>query len=95
VNGIGSPFEEETYTQTISAHGASILLSANVEKGQRLVLSNAQSRATVDCLVAYVGEPRGKLVHVAVTFVWSNQYQLLWDANFPLPDPSKGRKDAA
>jgi hypothetical protein len=95
VNSIGSPFEEETHTQTISAHGASLLLSAKVEKGQRLVLSNAPSRATVECLVAYVGESQGELVHVAVTFVWSNQYQLLWNANFPLPDPSKGRKDAA
>src|SRR6267142_6577673 len=41
-NVLGSPFEEETHTRAISAHGALILVSTQVYRGQRLTLSNVQ-----------------------------------------------------
>src|SRR6266436_3309819 len=41
---VGLPFEEETQTKAISAHGALILLSTQVYRGQRLTLSNVQTR---------------------------------------------------
>jgi hypothetical protein len=84
-NRNGEPFEEDTQTETISAHGASLLVSTAMSVGQRLVLSNAPSKGPVECVVAHVGESRGDLSHIGVTFVLSNQYQLLWNAAFPLP----------
>jgi len=43
--GAGSPFEEETHTRAISAHGALILMSTPVYRGQRLTLSNIQTKS--------------------------------------------------
>jgi hypothetical protein len=88
-NSIGSQFEEETYTQTLSAHGALIFLSTNVIKGQPITLSNSPPNGTVKCTVAHIGEPQGDLLQVGVTFVLPNQYQLFWDATFPSLDWSK------
>ena len=42
-NVLGSPIEEETQTLAISAHGALILVSTQVYRGQRLTLSNVQA----------------------------------------------------
>jgi hypothetical protein len=88
-NSLGSQFEEETYTQTISAHGALILLSAPVIRGQPIILLNSPPKGTVQCTVAHIGEPQGDLLQVGVTFVLPNQYQLFWHATFPSPDWSK------
>src|SRR6267142_4136049 len=43
--GAGSSFEEETHTRAISAHGALILMSTPVSRGERLTLSNIQTKA--------------------------------------------------
>src|SRR5882762_10525421 len=42
--GAGLPFEEDAYTRAISAHGALILVSTQVHRGQRLTLSNVQTK---------------------------------------------------
>src|SRR5437016_13274789 len=47
--GAGSPFEEETHTRAISAHGALLLVSTPVHRGQRLTLSNVQTKAALEC----------------------------------------------
>lgn len=88
-NSFGSRFEEETYTQTLSAHGALIFLSTRVIRGQSIHLSNSPPNGTVKCTVADIGDPQGDLLQVGVTFVLPNQYQLFWDATFPSPDRSK------
>jgi hypothetical protein len=88
-DSLGSQFEEETYTQTLSAHGTLIFLSTNVIKGQPIILSNSPPNRTVKCTVAHIGEPQGDLLQVGVTFLLPNQYQLFWDAIFPSPDKSK------
>jgi hypothetical protein len=44
-NVLGSPFEEETQTLAISAHGASILVLAQVYRGQQLTLSNGPDKS--------------------------------------------------
>jgi len=53
-SGAASPFEEEAHTRAISAHGALILLSAQVFRGQRLTLSNVQTKAALECVVAHI-----------------------------------------
>ncbi len=50
-NVLGSPIEEETQTLAISAHGALILVSTQVYRGQRLTLSNVQTKAALECVV--------------------------------------------
>src|SRR5882724_4984617 len=50
----GLPFEEETHTRAISAHGALILMSTPVSRGQRLTLSNIQTKAALECVVAHI-----------------------------------------
>jgi hypothetical protein len=92
--GDGSQFEEETYTQKISAHGALILLSAPVSKGQPIILSNSPPRGSVECIVAHIGEAQGNLHEVGVRFVLPNQYQLIWNATSPPPERSKLHPDA-
>src|SRR6266481_114467 len=52
--GVGLPFEEDTYTVAISAHGALILVSTQVYRGQRLSLSNVQTKAALECVVAHI-----------------------------------------
>src|SRR6266852_9587403 len=46
--GVGLPFEEETHTRAISAHGALLLVSAQVYRGQRLTLSNPQTKCALE-----------------------------------------------
>jgi hypothetical protein len=92
-NSLGAQFEEETYTETISAHGALIPLSALVINGQPIILSNSPPKGTVQCTVAHIGAPQGDFFPVGVTFVVRNQYQLFWQANFPAPAWRKGYLD--
>ena len=46
-------FTEDTTTVEISAFGGSVILKTRVRRGQRLVLSNLQTKVTVECLVAH------------------------------------------
>src|SRR5205809_7727034 len=52
----GLPFEEETHTRAISAHGALILVSTQVWRGQRMNLSNVQTKAALECIVAHIDQ---------------------------------------
>src|SRR6195256_2278697 len=52
-NVLGSPFEEETHTRAISAHGTLVLMSTQVYRGQRLTLSNIQTKGALECIVAH------------------------------------------
>src|SRR5258708_1309171 len=63
-NVLGSPFEEETQTRAISAHGALILISAQVYRGQRLTLSNVQTKAALECIVAHIDRRPSEHPHV-------------------------------
>src|SRR6267378_4116108 len=58
--GVASPFEEETHTRAISAHGALILVSTPVYRGQRLTLSNLQTKAALECVVAHIDRRKGE-----------------------------------
>src|SRR3989442_1439765 len=51
---VGLPFEEETHTLAISAHGALILVAKQLYRGQRLTLSNVQTKGTLEGVVAHI-----------------------------------------
>jgi hypothetical protein len=77
-----SPFEEETHTRAISAHGALILMSTPVSRGQRLTLSNIQTKAALECVVAHID--RRKDPQAGVEFTLPNP--MFWHVAFPPKD---------
>src|SRR5258706_6958659 len=60
------PFEEETHTRAISAHGALILVSTPGWSGLRLNLWNVQTKAALDWFVAHIDKRPGDRTHVWV-----------------------------
>ena len=62
------PFQEDTFTISISDHGALMLLGARVLRGQRLVLTNPATHGTIECRVARLGPPYGGLAQVGIEF---------------------------
>jgi hypothetical protein len=80
-NSFGTTFDEETYTQAVSAHGALVLLSASVKKGQRLTLSNERTNASLECIVAHIGSVQENRVQVGMSFILPNPG--FWNVTFP------------
>src|SRR6266850_72213 len=66
--GVGLPFQEETHTRAISAHGALILVSTQVYRGQRLTLSNVQTKGALECVVAHIDRHQKDHPQVGVEF---------------------------
>lgn len=61
-------FREETFTVTVSAHGALVMLAAKVALGQKLVLMNPTNWDEREGRVAYMGSLHAGLAQVAVEF---------------------------
>lgn len=62
-------FHEETFTVTVSAHGALMMLATKVRLGQKLVVENPANEDKREGRVAYLGTPHAGLSQVAVEFV--------------------------
>ena len=62
-------FQEETFTVSVSAHGALVMLATKVELGQALSLVNLQTHAETKGRVARFGSPYGGLAQVGIEFV--------------------------
>jgi hypothetical protein len=77
------PFREETFTISISATGALVLLAAKVAIGQRLVLMNLRTREEREGRVGRFGSAYGGLAQVAVEF--ASPAPEFWPAVLPLP----------
>jgi hypothetical protein len=90
-NAEGERFSEDTHTVEISALGGLVILQTAVKRGQRLVLSNLQSKVTVECMVAH-HEAKGPVWHVGLAFVVLNQP--FWPIEFPPADWSPRKPDA-
>src|SRR6267154_3900037 len=82
--GAGLAFEEETHTRAISAHGALILVSTQVHRGQRLTLSNVQTKAALECVVAHIDRKQSAQPQVGVEFALPNP--TFWHVVFPPKD---------
>jgi PilZ domain len=88
----GSPFEEEAHTRSISAHGALILISNQVHRGQRLTLSNVQTKAALECVVAHIDRRQGIHPQAGVEFTLPNP--MFWHVTFPPKDWTPRHPDA-
>ena len=89
---IGSSFKEKTHTISVSPRGALILLSTPVRMGQRLVLSNIQTKSMIECAVVYKGGRQGDRIEVGVHFWVPNP--AFWGVAFPPEDWSPQHPDA-
>ena len=90
--GVGLPFEEETHTRAISAHGALIRVSTQVHRGQRLTLSNVQTKGALECVVAHVDRHQKDHPQVGVEFSLPNP--MFWHVAFPPKDWTPRHPDA-
>jgi PilZ domain len=61
-------FQETTFTTSVSAHGALIVLSTKVELGQTIYLKNPKTQKEMECRVTRFGPLYGKQVQVGVDF---------------------------
>src|SRR6266436_5474928 len=90
--GVGLPFEEETHTRAISAHGALLLVSAQVYRGQRPTLSNVQTKGALECVVVHIDKRQRDHPHVGVEFMLPNP--VFWHVAFPPKDWTPRHPDA-
>jgi hypothetical protein len=81
-------FEEETFTVTISAHGALLMLQENVSLGQKLLVVNPKNWDEREARVAYKGAVHAGLAQVAVEFV--RPAPEFWQMETPPPNWKTG-----
>lgn len=77
------PFEEETFTVTVSAHGALLMMATQVALGQKLVLRNPVNSDEREGRVAYRGPDRAGLSQVALEF--NRPSPEFWPVDYPPP----------
>jgi hypothetical protein len=77
-------FQEETFTVTVSAHGALLMMATKVALEQALVVVNPVNSDERDARVAYVGAPHAGLAQVAVEF--SSPAPEFWPISSPPND---------
>jgi len=85
-------FEEDARTRAISAHGALIHLLTQVYRGQRLTLSNVQTKAALECVVAHIDRRQSNQPQVGVEFMLPNP--MFWHVAFPPKDWTPRHPDA-
>jgi hypothetical protein len=75
------PFSEETFTISVSAHGALMLLAAPVAIGQTIILIKPANMEGMEARVLRLGAPHGGLSQVAVEF--SQPVAEFWPESVP------------
>jgi hypothetical protein len=82
-NELGSVpiFKEDTHTVIVNAYGASVVLSAAVATGQRLVIQNRRTGDAMECVVISQGAAEMNTNEVGLEFVIPNES--FWHIKFP------------
>jgi hypothetical protein len=78
------PFQEQTRTLQVSAHGGLITMTNRVKRGQKLLLTNAATKESQECYVIWVGKRRGNRYEVGIGF--THPAPRFWHISFPPPD---------
>jgi hypothetical protein len=63
------PFQEETFTVTVSAHGALVMLGTKVALGQKVTLLNPTTYDEREGRVSFMGRQHAGLAQVAIEFL--------------------------
>jgi c-di-GMP-binding flagellar brake protein YcgR len=79
-NAEGVRFTEDTRTSEISALGCAVVIQTQVRRGQRLVLTNLQTKVTAEFLVVY-HDAKGTAWEVGLAFTVPNRR--FWPIAFP------------
>jgi hypothetical protein len=79
-----NPFQEESHTRVLNAHGALIEMSVAPEQGQTVSLLNIRTGAKCDCQVKIVTPAGAGKFNVALEFVQPNPE--FWRISFPPED---------
>ncbi len=77
-------FVEESFSLTVNKHGALIALRANVNRGQKLVLANKNTRSCKECRIIYLGPKQFGKKLVGVEF--TQPAPDFWSISFPSSD---------
>jgi hypothetical protein len=91
-NPQGIPFEEETQTLAINAHGALILLQARVTSGGKVLMKHKRTEEEQECHVVFLGPVRSGKAEVGLEF--SSPRPGFWRVAFP-PEDWKPRSPEA
>jgi hypothetical protein len=87
-----TPFNEETHTIVVNAHGALVEISASLDQGQIMTLQNIVTGEKIECSVKLVTPKEGKKFHTAIEFTKPNPR--FWRISFPPDDWSIRNPDA-
>lgn len=85
-------FEESTETIAINAHGALILLAANVAAGDQVILRHLRTEDEQECVVVFLGPARGAKIEVGLDFCAPKP--TFWRVAFPPEDWAPKHPDA-
>lgn len=83
-NPQGTPFEEETETLAINAHGALILLQARVISGSKVHMKHKRTEEEQECHVVFLGPVRSGKSEIGLEF--SSPRPTFWRVSFPPED---------
>jgi len=86
------PFEEQTETLAINAHGALILLENKVTSGATIVMRHKRTEEEQECHVVFLGPLRSGRAEVGLEF--SVPRPLFWRVAFPPEDWTPRHPDA-
>jgi hypothetical protein len=88
----GNPFEEETETLAINAHGALILTGARVTSGSLVKMQHKGTKEEQECHVAFLGPVRAGKSEIGLEF--SAPRPSFWRVAFPPEDWSPRNPEA-
>jgi len=80
----GKPFEEETETLAINAHGALVLLQARLTSGSLINMQHKRTTEEQECSVVFLGPVRGNKAEIGLEF--SVPRPQFWRVAFPPED---------
>ena len=80
----GNPFEEETETLAINAHGALILVNARVTSGSKIIIQHKRTQEEQECHVVFLGPVRGGKAEIGLEFL--EPRPTFWRVAFPPED---------
>ncbi|HWZ96275.1 MAG TPA: PilZ domain-containing protein [Candidatus Dormibacteraeota bacterium] len=88
----GAPFDEETETLAINAHGALVLLQARLTSGSKIHLQHKRTSEEQECHVVFLGPVRGNKAEIGLEF--SAPRPQFWRVAFPPEDWSPKNPEA-
>jgi hypothetical protein len=78
------PFQEETRTLVVNAHGALISLAAKQVAGDKVLIANDATKQSVPCRIVYVGAVQAGRAQMGVEF--ETPCPTFWQIGFPPED---------